>query len=191
MRSITHMKSYKGPSEFRNVKHQVNPTLFMSKHQFKIIEDDEDLEILEENTPSSYVDQNSQERIRLPSGQWILRNRITGEQRETSLLDDAEPERQEEEIENVDEVNPNVPEESSEQESSETVIECTIHCKKPVGKGAKTSQCIHCGKKYHIQCIGLTERRAAIENYICIQCEQAVVGDGYTARKTTPKNFGT
>ena len=73
----------------------------MSKHQFEIIEDDEDLEILEENTPSSYVDQNSQERIRLPSGQWILRNRITGEQRETSSLDDAEPERQEEEIENV------------------------------------------------------------------------------------------
>ena len=91
----------------------------------------------------------------------------------------------------VDEFNPNEPEESSEQESSETVIECTIHCKKPVGKGAKTSQCIHCGKKYHIQCIGLTERRAAIENYICIQCEQAVEGDGYTARKTTPKNFGT
>ena len=78
VRSITHMKSYKGPTEFRNVKHQVNPTLFMSKHQFEIIEDDEDLEILEENTPSSYVDQNSQERIRLPSGQWILRNRITG-----------------------------------------------------------------------------------------------------------------
>ena len=105
----------------------------MSKHQFEIIEDDEDLEILEENTSSSYDDQNSQERIRLPSGQMTLRYRITREQRETSPLDDVEPERQEEEIENVDEVNPNEPEENSEQESSETVIECTIHCKKTRG----------------------------------------------------------
>lgn len=131
VRSITQMKPYKGPTEFRNVKHQVNPTLYMSKHHFEIIEDEEDLEILEENAPSSHEDQNSQERIRLPSGQWILRHRITGEQRETSPLDNVEPEGQEGEIENLDEVNPNEPEENAEPDSSESIIECTIHWKNP------------------------------------------------------------
>ena len=59
----------------------------MSKHQFEIIEEDETT-IIPDRRQSSQED-TLQERIRLSAGNWILRNRISGEQGDTLPFEDA------------------------------------------------------------------------------------------------------
>ena len=41
VRSISHLKTYHCPTEFKKVKQPQNPKDFMSKHEFEIIEEDE------------------------------------------------------------------------------------------------------------------------------------------------------
>ena len=77
VRSISHMKSYHGANEFKKVKNRINPIAYTSKHQYELIEEN-DVDILDTNRRSSQPE-DSQERIRLPSGNWILINRISGE----------------------------------------------------------------------------------------------------------------
>ena len=86
VRSISHMKPNHGPTEFRKVKNRINPIDFTSKHQYELIEED-DVDILDTNRSSSQPE-DSQERIRLPSGNWILSNRISGEQSDTLQFDE-------------------------------------------------------------------------------------------------------
>ena len=80
------MKPYHDATEFRKVKNRINPIDFTSKHQFALIEED-DADILDTNRRSSQPE-DSQERIRLPSGNWVLRNRISGEQSDTLEFDE-------------------------------------------------------------------------------------------------------
>ena len=87
VRSISHIKPYHGATEFKKVKNRINPIDFTSKHQYELIEEEDDVDILDTNRRSSQPE-DSQERIRLPSGNWILRNRITGEQSDTLQFDE-------------------------------------------------------------------------------------------------------
>ena len=90
------MKPYHGPTEFKKVKNRINPIDFTSKHQYELIEED-DVDILDTNRRSSQPE-DSQERIRLPSGNWILRNRISGEQSDTLQFDEYAREEENDDI---------------------------------------------------------------------------------------------
>ena len=81
VRSISHIKPYHGATEFKKVKNSINPIDFTSKHQYELIEKD-DVDILDTKRRSSQP-KDSHEQIRPPFGNWILRNRISGEQSDT------------------------------------------------------------------------------------------------------------
>ena len=189
VRSISHMKPYHGPTEFKKVKNRINPIDFTSKHQYELIEED-DVDILDTNRRSSQPE-DSQERIRLPSGNWILRNRISGEQSDTLQFDEFTREEENDEIIAPDIQNSALNEGNEEslaqeqqsqeaendfpedQEAAEVEESCEApKCQKPKGVHSKHINCIHCGCAFHIRCVGFTERRAINESYICAKCER-------------------
>ena len=189
VRSISHMKPYHGPTEFKKVKNRINPIDFTSKHQYELIEED-DVDILDTNRRSSQPE-DSQERIRLPSGNWILRNRISGEQSDTLQFDEFTREEENDEIIAPDIQNSALNEGNEEslaqeqqsqeaendfpedQEAAEIEESCEApKCQKPKGVHSKHINCIHCGCAFHIRCVGFTERRAINESYICAKCER-------------------
>ena len=189
VRSISHMKPYHGPTEFRKVKNRINPIDFTSKHQYELIEED-DVDILDTNRRSSQPE-DSQERIRLPSGNWILRNRISGEQSDTLQFDEFTREEENDEIIAPDIQNSALNEGNEEslaqeqqsqeaendfpedQEAAEIEENCEApKCQKPKGVHSKHINCIHCECAFHIRCVGFTERRAINECYTCTKCER-------------------
>ena len=191
VRSISHMKPYHGPTEFRKVRNKINPIDFTSKHQYELIEED-DVDILDTNRRSSQPE-DSQERIRLPSGNWILRNRISGEQSDTLQFDEFTREEENDEIIAPDIQNSALNEGNEEslaqekqtqeaendfpedQEAAEIEESCEApKCQKPKGVHSKHINCIHCGCAFHIRCVGFTERRAINESYICAKCERTL-----------------
>ena len=66
VRLISHIKPYHGATEFKRLKNEINPIDFISKHRYELIEE-YDVDILATNRCSSQPE-DSQERIRLPSG---------------------------------------------------------------------------------------------------------------------------
>ena len=66
-RSQTHMKPYKGPSDFRKAGRRYDPSDFMSNHFFELIEPDEEFPDLDISQGSIPPDLSTSERIRLPS----------------------------------------------------------------------------------------------------------------------------
>ena len=167
----------------------MNPKDFTSKHQYELIEED-DVDILDTNRRSSQQE-DSQERIRLPSGNWILRNRISGEQSDTLQFDEFTREEENDEIIAPDIQNSALNEGNEEslaqeqqsqeaendfpedQEAAEVEESCEApKCQKPKGVHSKHINCIHCGCAFHIRCVGFTERRAINESYICAKCER-------------------
>ena len=191
VRSISHIKPYHGSTEFKKVKQQQDPKDFMSKHQFEIIEEDEPTILPNVERQSSQEDA-SQERIRLPSGNWIIRSRITGEQRDTLQFDDERGEREtvrdimapnsqqastnEEERVIPDQQDIGEDEQSPPQPPpTQDANNCAApNCVDPDGTHANYINCIHCAKQFHIRCVGFTERRAINESYICTQCERSL-----------------
>ena len=188
VRSISHIKPYHGATEFKKVKNRINPKDFTSKHQYELIEED-DVDILDTNRRSSLAE-DSQERIRLPSGTWILRSRISGEQNDTLQFDENIGDEEQDNIIAPDMVDNTLNEDNEEvqpivqqtrdtendfpQDQAPVEVEnnCAAPtCLKPIGVHSKLINCIHCGCAFHIRCIGFTERRAINENYICTKCE--------------------
>ena len=191
VRSISHIKPYHGATEFKKVKNKINPKDFTSKHQYELIEED-DVDILDTNRRSSQAE-DSQERIRLPSGTWILRSRISGEQNDTLQFDENIRDEEQDNIiapdivdntlnEDNEEVQPIVQqtrdaENDFPQDQAPVEVEnnCAAPtCLKPIGVHSKLINCIHCGCAFHIRCIGFTERRAINESYICAKCERTL-----------------
>ena len=189
VRSISHIKPYHGATEFKKVKNKINPKDFTSKHQYELIEED-DVDILDTNRRSSQAE-DSQERIRLPSGTWILRSRISGEQNDTLQFDENIRDEEQDNIiapdivdntlnEDNEEVQPIVQQTRDtendfpqDQAPAEVENNCAAPtCLKPIGVHSKLINCIHCGCAFHIRCIGFTERRAINESYICTKCER-------------------
>ena len=189
VRSISHIKPYHGATEFKKVKNKINPKDFTSKHQYELIEED-DVDILDTNRRSSQAE-DSQERIRLPSGTWILRSRISGEQNDTLQFDENIGDEEQDNIiapdivdntlnEDNEEVQPIVQQTRDtendfpqDQAPAEVENNCAAPtCLKPIGVHSKLINCIHCGCAFHIRCIGFTERRAINESYICTKCER-------------------
>ena len=76
VRSISHLKPYLGPTNFKKVKRQLSPVEFMAKHQFELLKNDDEF-IMNDQPSSSRKNQRTNETIRLPLGSWILRDRIT------------------------------------------------------------------------------------------------------------------
>ena len=191
VRSISHIKPYHGPTEIKKVEQRQDPKDFMSKHQFEIIEEDEPTILPNVERQSSQEDA-SQERIRLPSGNWIIKSRLTGEQRDTLQFDDNGGEIETEE----DIIAPNSQQASTDEEErvfpdqqdvgedehsppqpppTQDANNCAApNCVDPDGAHAKYINCIHCAKKFHIRCVGFTERRAINESYICTKCERSL-----------------
>ena len=191
VRSISHIKPYHGATEFKKVKNKITPKDFTSKHQYELIEED-DVDILDTNRRSSQAE-DSQERIRLPSGTWILRSRISGEQNDTLQFDENIGDEEQDNIiapdivdntlnEDNEEVQPIVQqtrdtENDFPQDQAPVEVEnnCAAPtCLKPIGVHSKLINCIHCGCAFHIRCIGFTERRAINESYICAKCERTL-----------------
>ena len=85
------MKPYTGPTEFKNVRKRYNPKDFMSKHQFDLIEHEDEMISQSASQRSSQDSQNTSERIRLPSGSWILRDTVTGQHRAAFEFDEEQP----------------------------------------------------------------------------------------------------
>ena len=189
VRSISHIKPYHGATEFKKVKNKINPKDFTSKHQYELIEED-DVDILDTNRRSSLAE-DSQERIRLPSGTWILRSRISGEQNDTLQFDENIGDEEQDNIIAPDMVDNTLNEDNEEvqpivqqtrdtehdfpqdQAPAEVENNCAAPtCLKPIGVHSKLINCIHCGCAFHIRCIGFTERRAINESYICTKCER-------------------
>ena len=191
VRSISHIKPYHGATEFKKVKNKINPKDFTSKHQYELIEED-DVDILDTNRRSSLAE-DSQERIRLPSGTWILRSRISGEQNDTLQFDENFGDEEQDNIIAPDMVDNTLNEDNEEvqpivqqtrdaendfpQDQAPVEVEnnCAAPtCLKPIGVHSKLINCIHCGCAFHIRCIGFTERRAINESYICAKCERTL-----------------
>ena len=191
VRSISHIKPYHGATEFKKVKNKINPKDFTSKHQYELIEED-DVDILDTNRRSSQAE-DSQERIRLPSGTWILRSRISGEQNDTLQFDENIGDEEQDNIIAPDMVDNTLNEDNEEvqpivqqtrdtendfpQDQAPVEVEnnCAAPtCLKPIGVHSKLINCIHCGCAFHIRCIGFTERRAINESYICTKCERTL-----------------
>ena len=73
--------------EFRKVKKKYNPSNFKSKHQLELTEFDEELSEFSTFQESIQQDIITSERIRLPSGSWILPGRLTSHHKETHQCD--------------------------------------------------------------------------------------------------------
>ena len=55
----------------------------MSKHQFELIEQDDELQDIESLQRSNPIYISNSESHKLPSGTWILRDRLSGRRQET------------------------------------------------------------------------------------------------------------
>ena len=62
VRSMSHNKPYIGPVNFKKVKRQINPVEFVAKHQFELVEDDDEL-VLDQPPSTSQGNQSTNERI--------------------------------------------------------------------------------------------------------------------------------
>ena len=134
--------------------------------------------------------------IRLPSGEWILRDRLSGKNRETSEFDEQAA------IEIEDEPNENIqsppsspltihpphsslqsagsPNNSSSPDQRQVILnqgdECALeNCMRPTGEEATYIQFIHCCKRFHIRCVNFTKLRAEVENLICPLCDNTSI----------------
>ena len=161
------MKAYQGKTDFENIRHYYDPKSFQVKHHYENPWNEEPREtVTEQITDDEQLeDQENYERIRLPNGNWINRNVLTRQQADTLQFDDEHviehPLRQEQDLDiDNDEII----------EGEECALE---ECRKPTTHGTQMIQCIHCSRRFHIRCIGISELRAKEENYICNECEQA------------------
>ena len=171
VRSISHIKPYVGPTNFTRVKRKANPSEFKSKHQFEIIEEDDGIIKTNKSTINMPMNVDTEERIRLPSGTWILRDRVTGSSRESDEYDNTNLPNT-----HIDSDPIQVENENNGESELERLLrqgdECaSIYCSRPTGTEATYIICIHCSKRYHIRCVGFSEERAKNETLVCFECE--------------------
>ena len=82
-RSRTDLKFYLGPSDLKSVRMKYNRVDFMSKHQFEPLEYNEELPEFNSSQELIQQDINTSDQINmLPSGSWILRDRLAEQHQE-------------------------------------------------------------------------------------------------------------
>lgn len=195
-RSRTHIKPYQGKTDFLNIRHYYDPKAFQVKHHYENPWDEEEFDPDEEQESN---DDDQHERLRLPTWNWINRNVVTCQQTDCFQFEYEQEVEHPLQQEQEESVNPDIQfqekqsQQSEEQEDgilqdpeAEITVdtrsnpyydeECALEtCRKPTEIGTLMIPCVHCHRKYHIRCIGITEQRAKEENFVCNECAQTAI----------------
>ena len=162
----------------------------MSKHHFEIIEEGE--RSMKPQERQSSQEDASQERIGLPSGNWILRSRFLEDQRDSLQFEEGRGEEEPKKI--IFKLIAKRPQKSEEKpllqyqqqndrdDQSSSQPPATHKCQQMRSpemldtnrKHVNYINCTHCANFFHIRCDVFTERRTINESYICTQCERSL-----------------